>query len=98
MLASTLFEVTLSPGIWCDGVLEYLEITIKDVENPEDVRHAFYLNDGTLHARLANLVSVAEATEFLAGIRRDETICLSGHFTRQQLLDMNAYQGALRVA
>jgi hypothetical protein len=98
MLVSTLFEVALSPGIWRDGILAYMKIEIKDIENPDDVRRAFYVNDGNLLACLTALMSAEEASQVLAGIRRDETIRLPGRFTKQQLLDMNAYRGELRTA
>jgi hypothetical protein len=98
MFASALFEVTLSPGIWRDGILEYMKVEIRDVENPNGLRRAFYGNDGTLLTRLSALMSTVEASEVLAGIRRDETIRLPGHFTKLQLINLDAYRGERRVA
>jgi hypothetical protein len=101
MQVLTLFQVTLSPSHSRDGFprsLEYMEIEIKDVENPDDIRHAFYVNDGTLHARLNTLVSAEEASGILAGLDRGETIRLPGLYTKRQLLDMNAYKDEHRTA
>ena len=101
MPASTMFEVTLSPSISRIGfprVFAYVEVKIRDVENLNDVHHAFYVNDGILHSRLMTLVGGAEASRIIAGLHRGETIRLPSCFTKQQLLDVNAYRRELRSA
>ena len=64
MPAPIKFEVTFSPAIWHDGFLEYMEIGIRDVENSDDVRRGFYLNDGTLLVR----VGPSDKREKLSGL------------------------------
>ena len=95
------FLVTLSPtGRREDdpALFEYMDIEIRDEENPDNVRHAFFANDGTLYGRLTVLVSPAEAAEIIERLRRGETIRLPGRFTKQQLVDMSAYRVNERTA
>ncbi len=103
MADSSVFEMTLSPTTLhgesrCH--FEYMDIKIRDVdsENPDDIRRACYMNDGSLHARLTILVGAENATEILGRLHQGETIRLPGHFTKRQLLDMNAYPSYLRTA
>ena len=96
-----MFEVTLSPSISRNGfpgAFVYMEVEIRDVENSEVVRRAFYVNDGILHDRLSILVSGADASRIIAGLHCGLTIRLPGHFTKSQLLDMNFYRRELRTA
>jgi hypothetical protein len=103
MSDSTVFEMTLSPTTLRGELschFDYMDIKIRDIDSeyPEDIRRACYGNDGSLHARLTILVGAENATEILERLHRGETIRLPGRFTRQQLLDMNAYPRYLRTA
>ncbi len=97
------YEVILSPASPREGFLgrlEYMDIEIRNIEagKESDIRHGFYVNDGSLHARLTIFVGAAEATEIIDRLYRGETVHLPGSFTKQQLVDMSTNLSRVRTA
>lgn len=78
--------------------LNYAFVELRNPEHPQDIRLAFYLDDGTLEARLSCLVSSAEAVGTLKMLRRGETVNLAGRFTKRQLVNMSRYTSNVLTA